>query len=69
MIEIDRGLYKISPKSRMLMQVHDELVFEAPKDDVHKVSKFVEQSMESVAKLKVPVNADVHSGENWQEAH
>ncbi|MDP1709897.1 MAG: DNA polymerase I [Candidatus Komeilibacteria bacterium] len=69
MIEIDKGLSKISPKSRMLMQVHDELVFEAPKDDVAKVSKFVEQSMESVAKLKVPVNADVHSGANWQEAH
>jgi len=69
MIEIDKGLSKISPKSRMLMQVHDELVFEAPKDDVAKVSKFVEQSMEAVAKLKVPVNADVHSGSNWQEAH
>lgn len=69
MIAIHAGLPNISPKSRMLMQVHDELVFEAPEKDVKKVSEFVRETMESAAKLRVPLVAEVHSGKNWQEAH
>lgn len=69
MIEIDKGLAKISPKSRMLMQVHDELVFEVPTADVKKVSNFIRECMEGIVKLHVPVVAEVNSGSNWQEAH
>lgn len=69
MIEIDRGLRRLSPESKMLMQVHDELVFEVPDHDVKKVSNFIQERMESAVKLKVPVVAEVHSGRNWQEAH
>jgi len=69
MIAIHADLQKVSPKGRMLMQVHDELVFEVPARDANRVSQFVRETMESVAKLRVPLVAEVHSGKNWQEAH
>jgi DNA polymerase I len=69
MIAIHNGLNKISPKAKMIMQVHDELVFEVPEKDEQKVSKFVKEEMESVVKLKVPVVAEVSAGKDWQEAH
>ena len=69
MIAIYEGLNKVSPKSKMLMQVHDELVFEVPVKDEAKASKFIQEEMESVAKLKVPLVVEVNSGSNWQQAH
>ncbi|MBI2051044.1 MAG: DNA polymerase I [Parcubacteria group bacterium] len=69
MIAIHADLPNVSPKSRMLLQVHDELVFEAPSKDVARISRFVQETMGSVAKLRVPLVAEVHSGKNWQEAH
>ncbi|MBU2575794.1 DNA polymerase I, partial [Patescibacteria group bacterium] len=68
MIAVHNGLAKISPDAKMLMQVHDELVFEVPKKDVDRVSRFVQEEMESIAKLKVPVIVEISSGKNWQEA-
>jgi len=69
MIAIDADLHKVSSKSRMLMQVHDELVFEVPAKEVGRVSQFVQETMGSVVKLNVPLVAEVHAGKNWQEAH
>ncbi len=69
MIEIDKGLTKVEPKARMLLQVHDELVFESPEGSIKKVSDFIQKCMQDVVKLQVPVVAEVHSGKNWQEAH
>ena len=69
MIQIDKGLHKVEPKARMLLQVHDELVFEAPEGSIKKVSDFIQKCMQDVVKLNVPVVAEVHSGKNWQEAH
>ncbi|PIP66791.1 MAG: hypothetical protein COW93_03775, partial [Parcubacteria group bacterium CG22_combo_CG10-13_8_21_14_all_41_9] len=51
------------------MQVHDELVLECPKSDADRVSKFVQEEMESVAKLKVPIVVEAHVGDNWEQAH
>ncbi|MBI2636937.1 MAG: hypothetical protein HYW81_01980, partial [Parcubacteria group bacterium] len=48
---------------------HDELVFEVPSKDVKRVAGFVQETMETVTKLRVPLVAEVHSGKNWQEAH
>ncbi len=67
MIEIDMGLSKVSPKSRMLIQVHDELVFEVPSTEAAKVKEFVRVTMCNVAQLKVPLVVDVVSGKNWAE--
>ncbi|MFA6422468.1 MAG: DNA polymerase I [Candidatus Buchananbacteria bacterium] len=67
MIEIQNKLHNISPKSRMILQVHDELVFEVPEKDVKKVAEFVADTMCSVIKLKAPIEAEVSAGDNWGE--
>ncbi len=68
MIHVHAGLSKVSQESKLLLQVHDELVVEAPMDDVEKVSKFLKETMEKVYKLDVPIGVDVGVGKNWGEA-
>ena len=67
MIEIAKDLSNISPKTKMLLQVHDELVFEVPEDDIKKVSEFVTEKMDNVIKLSVPITAVASTGKNWAE--
>ena len=67
MIKIYKELPSVSLKSKMIMQVHDELVFEVPEKDIDKVSKFVQETMENIHKLKVPIKVEVNSGKNWGE--
>ena len=55
-------------KSRILLQVHDELVLEVTKEEVGAVSQLLKTTMESAAKLAVPLTVDVHQGTNWAEA-
>jgi DNA polymerase-1 len=52
----------------MLLQVHDELVFECPPEEVEAVSKLVKREMEGACQLKVPLVVDVGVGENWRDA-
>lgn len=65
MIDLDKQLPKTSKDSRMLLQVHDELVFEVPDKDIDKVSKLVKTVMSNVIKLDVPIEVDVTSGQDW----
>ncbi|MDP2812815.1 MAG: DNA polymerase, partial [bacterium] len=65
MIKISQGLPKISPQSKMVLQVHDELVLEVPQDDLKKVAEFVKNTMENIYKLPVPLTVDIESGKNW----
>lgn len=67
MIEIDRQLTQQNKKSFMILQIHDELIFEAPDEEVKEVSKLVKQNMEHIMVLKVPLIVDVHVGKNWKE--
>ena len=53
----------------MLLQVHDELIFDAPKDEVEAVSKMIKEKMEAAASFDVPLIAEVGVGANWLEAH
>ncbi len=69
MIAVDAWLEKEQPRVRMIMQVHDELVFEVHKDDVESVSKKIHELMENSVKLDVPLLVEVGSGENWDQAH
>ncbi len=55
-------------KSRMILQVHDELVFDVYKPELEKMRKIVKDGMEKVVKLKVPLVADIGEGENWLDA-
>ncbi|MPW37463.1 DNA polymerase I [Vibrio sp. B1Z05] len=57
------------PKVRMLMQVHDELVFEVREDALQEIESNIQNLMESAAKLDVPLVADAGHGDNWDEAH
>jgi len=66
MINIEAKLHKISPKSKMILQVHDELVFEVPNKDLAKVTKFVKKEMEGVNhQFKCPIKVDIETGKNW----
>ncbi len=66
MIRIDAHLSKLQAK--MLLQVHDELVLEAPEDEADQVASMVKQEMEGAYKLEVPLVADVGIGPNWRDA-
>ena len=69
MIAVDAWLEKEKPRVKMIMQVHDELVFEVHKDDLDTVSKKIHELMESSMTLDVPLLVEVGSGENWDQAH
>jgi DNA polymerase-1 len=68
MIRIDRELQRRGSQARMLLQVHDELVLEAPPDEVPELKQFVKREMENVYDLNVPLIVDVGSGPNWRDA-
>ncbi|MCL6755767.1 MAG: DNA polymerase I [Candidatus Rhabdochlamydia oedothoracis] len=67
MIRVDNYLKQSSKKAKMLLQVHDELLFEAPDQDILLLGKEVKQIMESVMSLKVPLVVDIAIGKNWSE--
>ncbi|WP_054180963.1 DNA polymerase I [Trabulsiella odontotermitis] len=69
MIAVDAWLQKEQPRVRMIMQVHDELVFEVHKDELAAVSKKIHELMENSTTLDVPLLVEVGSGENWDQAH
>jgi DNA polymerase-1 len=68
MIRLDRELRERRMRSRMLLQVHDELVFEAPEDEVDTLRTLVRHQMEQVHPLQVPLVVDIKSGKNWRDA-
>jgi DNA polymerase-1 len=68
MINIAEKINSVSPESKMILQVHDELVFETPKNDVIEMASFIEKNMENVYKnLAVPIQVDISYGNNWKE--
>ena len=68
MIGVDRELRKRGMKSRLILQVHDELLIEAPEEEVEEVKVLLKDKMENAAQLSVPLIADMHTGHNWYEA-
>lgn len=68
MLEVDKWLQDVKG-IKMIMQVHDELVFEVEESQLELAQKKIPELMESVAELSVPLIADVGIGENWEEAH
>ena len=69
MIEVDKWLAQSDSGARMLLQVHDELVLEAPSENAPQVLENVKSLMESAAQLQVPLIADAATGANWAVAH
>lgn len=68
MVNVYNALKAGGYKSRILLQVHDELIIEAHRTEVDAVSKILKENMENAFKLNVPLVADVHEGTNWYEA-
>lgn len=68
MIELDREMRERKFKANLLLQVHDELIFEVPQDELESLQSLVEEVMENAVSLKVPLRADSNVGDNWFEA-
>lgn len=69
MLAVDRFLRESNLESKMIMQVHDELVFEVPKRELEILQAGIITAMESAAELAVPLLVEVGVGDNWEEAH
>jgi DNA polymerase-1 len=68
MIDVDAALRRDHVRARMILTVHDELLFEAPAEEADAVSALVRQTMAGAVALRVPLDVDVGAGENWKEA-
>jgi DNA polymerase-1 len=68
MIKVDAALKKEKLQTKMIMQVHDELLFEAPDAEIEKASEIIKREMEASATLDVPLIADIGVGDNWMAA-
>jgi DNA polymerase-1 len=69
MIRVDEWIRTEAPPVRMIMQVHDELVFEVSEDAVEAAGARIRDIMQGAAELRVPLIVDVGVGANWDEAH
>lgn len=69
MINIQKKLEEENLETKMLLQVHDELVFESPENEVETASKLIKTEMESAFETQVPLLVEVGVGKNWLEAH
>jgi len=69
MITIHRLIKERSHGTRMILQVHDELIFEVPDGEIEAMKKLVKQEMEGVLKLAVPIKVEMGVGKNWDQAH
>ena len=75
MIKINEVLNKnLEYKTQMLLQIHDELVFESPKNEIAKIVPIIKQNMSDVSdceyyKFSIPLTVDINFGDNWGEAH
>jgi DNA polymerase-1 len=69
MIHIHRRLKDLNLSTKMIMQVHDELVFECPEGEQEQASRIIREEMEGVMKCSVPLRVSIACGRNWNEAH
>jgi DNA polymerase-1 len=69
MLSISNRLAKEKLKTKMIMQVHDELVFEVPEKELETVAQMVKEAMENVMELTIPLKVEMHWGKTWNEAH
>lgn len=66
---VSRELKEGNYKTKMLLQVHDELVFEVPEEEIEKVSAMVKEKMETIVDYEIPLTADLDTANNWSAAH
>ncbi len=69
MVRVDRALREAKLKAKMVLQIHDELLFDVPRDEVEQVTEIARREMEGAMALGVPLEVAVGAGSNWLEAH
>ena len=69
MIQVNKTLINKNMQTKMLLTVHDELVFESPPDELFQAQMLVEKIMEGVWNLQVSLKVNISSGQNWAQAH
>jgi DNA polymerase-1 len=69
MINVNRRLEAEGLQSRMVLQIHDELMFDAVAGEVETLERIVREEMENVTQLSVPLTVECNHGNNWLEAH
>ena len=69
MIAVDRRLREGAFRSRMVLQIHDELLLEVPQEEIAPVRELLVREMENVITLSVPLTVECHDGKTWLEAH
>lgn len=67
MLEVDKQMSAKQLKSLMILQIHDELIFEVPDHEIEEMSELVKKAMTGVIDLKIPLIVDIHIGKNWKE--
>jgi len=69
MIRIQKRIEELGLSMRMIMQVHDELIFETREEEIERAVILVQNEMETVIRLVVPLKVSIHWGKNWAEVH
>jgi DNA polymerase-1 len=69
MIHIQNRIEELGLSTKMIMQVHDELVFEVPEEELQKALPLIQKEMETVMDLSVPLKVSIHAGKNWADGH
>jgi len=69
MIKVSKAIKQEKLKAKMLLSVHDEIVFESPKEEENRLNNITKEIMETIWELKVPLKVNINSGKNWIEAH
>ncbi|MEK6691404.1 MAG: DNA polymerase I [Nitrospirota bacterium] len=69
MVNISKRFHGMNSNARMILQIHDELVFESPEEEIEQIKKVVKEEMEVVIEFSVPIKVDIGVGKNWSEAH
>jgi DNA polymerase-1 len=69
MVAVHKAMSKQKLQSKMILQVHDELVFDVHRDEVELMQQLVKKAMEEAVALEVPMEVEMKTAENWLEAH
>jgi DNA polymerase-1 len=69
MVRVDRALKKENLRTKMVLQIHDELVFDVPREEVERVKEIVTREMTTALDFGVPLEVGIGVGDNWLEAH
>lgn len=69
MVNIDRALRRENLRAKMVLQIHDELVFDTPRDEVERLKEIVRREMTGAIDFGVPLEVGIGTGANWLEAH